>query len=145
MPLHRVIKTYRNGTKTDEISYGESTNHSYIHENSVLSSVVQLFKYDVPVSVIPPTIARVNGKTVILPSWIECHPLTTLKDINWTPPQPVQDKVKETFESKSGLGEYKTSYNPNNNTYKCNCFGFYRAKDRQCKHIKALKEKMSNV
>jgi hypothetical protein len=71
--------------------------------------------------------------------------LTTLKDINWTPPQPVQDKVKETFESKSGNGEYKTTYNPNNNTYKCNCFGFYRAKDRQCKHIKALKEKMSNV
>ena len=141
MPLHRIIKTYRNGDKTDTITYTESTIHSYTPENDVVSTVAQLFQYEVPVSVIPPTIARVNGKTVILPSWIECHLLTTLKDINWTPPQPVQDKVKETFESKSGLGEYKTSYNPNNNTYKCSCMGYFRSKGN-CKHVKALKEKM---
>ena len=142
MPLFRVIKKYKNGNISDQIEWGDTTVHQYIPENDVVSNVVQLFQYECASGIIPPTIVSLNNKTYILPSWIECHPKTTLKDVKWTPPQPVQDKVKETFESKSGLGEYKTTYNPNNKTFRCSCFGYFRAKDRQCKHIKALKEKM---
>ena len=39
-----------------------------------------------------------------------------------------EDKVVEQFESGSGMGEYKTTYNPNNKRYSCNCMGFWRSK-----------------
>ena len=86
-------------------------------------------------------IEHIKQSEILLEQFIESEELDVedlcqqLNDIAYT--------IKETFESKSGLGEYKTSYNPNNNTFKCNCMGFWRSKGN-CKHVKALREKIKS-
>ena len=68
--------------------------------------------------------------------WIEVHPETTYDDVKWIKP-----KAKKEIEHIQGsMGTYKTTYDPNKNTYKCTCMGFWRSKGN-CKHVKALKEK----
>jgi hypothetical protein len=138
MPLYKVTKQYSNKPSTTEIVYGNSP--YVVKPNGETSINVSNFKYHVK-GITNPAIINFSSGKIIGPYNIECHPMTTLNDIVWERPEIKQDKVAETFESKSGLGQYKTTFNPNNNTYKCTCFGYFRAKDRQCKHIKALKEK----
>lgn len=143
MPLHRVISWKKDGTKTDEIVYSETTTLSISPDkDNIHSSSVSVFKYEVE-GLIPPTVIESRGKTYIVPQWLEVHPKTTLKDVIHISPQAKETlpKVKVESESQSGLGQYKTTYNPNNNTYKCSCFGFIRTKGN-CKHVKELRIKM---
>ena len=97
-------------------------------------------------------IVRFRDKTFIYPEVIECHPETTLDDIVEVDemgeivektivkidiPKPTIKEWK--FESSSGGGTYiVTETKPG--TYKCQCPGFFRAKDRKCKHIKEVEK-----
>lgn len=139
MALLKITKRINN-KQTTEIIYNETTSYTHIPNGESLVEV-SVFKYHVK-GMMNPAIINFGNKQIIGPYNIECHPMTTLNDIVWERPEAKQDKLVETNESKSGLGQYKTTYNPNNNTFKCSCMGYFRAKDRQCKHIKALKEKM---
>jgi hypothetical protein len=143
MPLHRIIAWKKDGTKTDEIVYSETTSLSISPvKDNIHSSSVSVFKYEVE-GLISPSIIESQGKTYIVPQWLEVHPKTTLKDIIHISPQAKETlpKIKLESESQSGLGQYKTTYNPNNGTYRCSCMGFFRSKGN-CKHVKELRAKM---
>jgi len=104
------------------------------------------FKYEYE-SAKPPSLANINGKLFISPGWVEVHPMTTLNDIDWIKPQSLEiknEKIKIQefkFESKSSPGSfYKVTVE--NNKVDCNCAGKWRAKDRQCRHMKDVKKEL---
>lgn len=111
---------------------------------------VQLFKYTYEHPTIPPTLhVSENGKKYILPSNQEVIPETTIEDIEWVKIDPInrvtvykkqQSNPPQTtwqFESSSSPGQFYT-VKSTGKTYKCNCPGSYRSKDRTCKHIKDI-------
>ena len=105
---------------------------------------VQMFKYEYKHEIIPPTLLESNGKKYLIPTWQEVLPETTLNDIKWVKPKPKKVKVevkKYQFESKSDPGHF---YNVTvkNNKVDCTCSGKWRAKDRQCRHIKEIKKQL---
>jgi hypothetical protein len=110
---------------------------------------VQLFKYTYEHPTIPPTLHVENGKKYILPSNQEVILETTMDDIEWikidpinrvivyNKPKPIQAPTTWEFESSSSPGQFYT-VRLLGKTYKCNCPGVYRSKDRICKHIKEV-------
>jgi hypothetical protein len=110
---------------------------------------VQLFKYTYEHPTIPPTLHVENGKKYILPSNQEVILETTMDDIEWikidpinrvivyNKPKPIQSPTTWEFESSSSPGQFYT-VRLSGKTYKCNCPGVYRSKDRICKHIKEV-------
>jgi hypothetical protein len=110
---------------------------------------VQLFKYTYEHPTIPPTLHVKNGKKYILPSNQEVILETTMDDIEWikidpinrvivyNKPKPIQAPTTWEFESSSSPGQFYT-VRLLGKTYKCNCPGVYRSKDRICKHIKEV-------
>ena len=140
--LRKVIKRYKDGTQTTEILYTENTTYSYTPEDTVVSVATQMFKYEVEHPYMNPALYEKEGKMYIIPQWIEVHPQTTINDVVWIQPKPHIEKIIEKSESTSGMGQYKTTYDPSKGVFKCNCMGYFRAKDRRCKHIKSLEEKV---
>jgi hypothetical protein len=100
------------------------------------------FKYKYEHPVLPPHLfVGQDGQKYIIPTWQEVVPETTLADIEWVKPEIGKAKLKKNewlFESKSDPGHfYKVTQV--GVTYRCNCPGVWRAKDRECKHIKTVK------
>jgi hypothetical protein len=136
--LYQVSNEWECGFLEDFIAYSEG---GYTLDSPrVKTSIVKLFKYKVE-SRLRPSIAKVKSKTFITPGWVPCHPNTELSDINWIQKVPKEEKLKEIdtwrFKSSSGDGEYVTK--KNGFKYTCNCPGVWRAKDKECKHIKEVK------
>ena len=81
-----------------------------------------------------------------MPAGIPCIAETTLDDIEvieTNKPKVVVEKPQRKqwmFESSSGDGFYQVTENMGK--LKCNCPGTWRAKDRRCKHIKAMESKV---
>ena len=136
--LYQVSNEWKCGFMEDFIAY--SKGGYTIDSPQVKISFVKVFKYKIE-SRLKPGIAKVKGKTFITPGWVPCHPNTELSDINWIQKVSKQEQVKEIdtwrLKSSSGDGEYVTKRN--GFKYTCNCPGFWRAKDRECKHIKEVK------
>jgi hypothetical protein len=133
--LYEVQTHHSDGTETNEIVYSEGAYN--IDPTNIKHCNVNLFKYKYENQYLPPTIIKSpSGKTYIVPIWLEVHPETTLKDIEWIKPKPLKlDSIK--FEVTGSNGDkYNTVYNPNTKKWKCSCPGSWRAKDGQCKHIK---------
>lgn len=137
MPLHRVITVKRDGTRTDEIVWNENTTTSYKPVKEVVSRLVQCFKYEVKTD-INPSLITLNGKRIIVPTWQEVHPLTTLEDIEWVKPQK---RPRADISVKTGDGKYKTTFNTATGKFKCSCMGFWRS-NGNCKHVKELRESL---
>ena len=136
--LYNVSNTWNCGFMED---YTAHSNTALIIDNpNVRTSIVQVHKYQIE-SLIPPSIINTLSGRYIVPGWIPCHPNTELSDIKWTQKISKQEQVKEIdtwkFKSSSGDGEYVTKRN--GFKYTCNCPGVWRAKDRECKHIKEVK------
>ena len=108
-----------------------------VDPKKVRSCMASVHKYTIE-SLLPPTIfiSPTDGKKYLVPMWIEVHPDTTYDDVKHV--RPKQKKVIEHIDGS--MGKYKTTYNPNKDTYKCTCMGFWRSKGN-CKHVKALREK----
>lgn len=134
MPLHRVITVKKDGTRTDEIVWNENTTTSYKPVKEVVSRLVQCFKYEVKTD-INPSLITLNGKRIIVPTWQEVHPLTTLEDIEWVKPQK---RPRADISVKTGDGKYKTTFNTATGKFKCSCMGFWRS-NGNCKHVKELR------
>ena len=141
MSLHREIKHYKDGQVTDEIIYSETTTRNYIPEDNVTSVASSCFTYEVEHPYMAPALMKRVDGLYIVPQNIKVHPQTTIKDIKWIRPVDKVEKVVETFESGSGMGKYKTTYNPNNQKFSCSCMGFWRSKGN-CKHVQELKSKI---
>lgn len=137
--LYQVSNEFKCGFVEDFIAYSEG---GYTLDSSqIKTSIVKIFKYKVE-SLLPPGIIRINNKTFITPGWVPCHPKTKLSDIIWikkTLQEKEENKEINTwrFKSSSGDGEYLTK--KNDFKYTCNCPGYWRSKDRECKHIKEVK------
>jgi hypothetical protein len=92
-----------------------------------------------------------DGQKYIMPGWQKVLPETTLNDIEWIKPEIKVVKSKDTpiliseykFESKSEPGSFYV-VRVTGDKVKCNCAGQYRAKDRQCKHMKEIIQKLKN-
>ena len=134
--LYTVKIVYDDGRVTDDIISSQPPLTLHPVRDGIRSSIVSVHKYKIEGPYHPGLHTASDGKKYIIPKWIEVHPETTYEDIIWI--QPKQKKVIEHIDGS--MGKYKTTYNPNKNTYKCTCMGFWRSKGN-CKHVKALKEK----
>ena len=137
MPLHRVIRTMKDGTRTEVIEYSKTTQYSMVPPKELFSQLVQCFRYEVKTD-INPSIVTLNGKRVIVPTWQEVHPQTTLDDIEWVKPQR---RPRADISVKTGDGKYKTTFNTATGNFKCSCMGFWRS-NGNCKHVKELRESL---
>lgn len=135
--LYNVKVKYSDGTVKEELISSQTPPALYPKRDNVIHSMANIHKYEYE-HIYPPTLfIDSKGQKLIMPTGIEVHPDTTVDDINWTKP-----KLKKVIEHIEGsMGKYKTTYDPNKKTYKCSCMGYFRAKDRRCKHIKVLEEK----
>jgi len=102
---------------------------------------VRVFKYTYEHPVLPPSLFTDNdGQKWIVPTWQKVLPETTLNDVNWIKPKPKKVKPQKNefqFESKSDPGHfYKVTVI--DTKVDCTCSGKWRAKDRQCRHIKEV-------
>ena len=105
---------------------------------------VQRFYYEVEHAYLCPALyTDRNGDKILLPTMQKVHPKTTLDDVKLTRPKVEKrtEPVIETNISSSSGVEYTTKYYPDSGNYYCTCPGTWRAKDRRCKHIKALELK----
>jgi hypothetical protein len=136
--LYNVSNTWNCGFMEDYTVYSNTA--ITIDNPNVRTSIVQVHKYQIE-SLIPPSIVNTLSGRYIVPGWVPCHPKTELSDIKWIQKISKQEQVKEIdtwkFKSSSGDGEYVTKRN--GFKYTCNCPGVWRAKDRECKHIKEVK------
>ena len=136
--LYNVSNTWNCSFMEDYTAY--SKGGFELDPTNILISIVRPFQYEVE-SVLKPGIANIQGKKFITPGFIPCHPNTELSDIKWIQKISKKEQVKEIdtwrFKSSSGDGEYVTKRN--GFKYTCNCPGVWRAKDRECKHIKEVK------
>ena len=115
---------------------------------------VMRFRYEYEHAYIPPglMVSPKDGQKYIIPSWQKVHPDTQLSDINWIKPVPKVVESKDTptlneeykFESKSEPGSFYV-VRVIGDKVKCNCAGQYRAKDRKCKHMKEVMQKLGIV
>lgn len=145
MALHEVVQIKKveiagmeMRVKRQYIKYTESTVHSYVPEPGVVSQSGRVFKYEYTHPYLAPTLFNVNGKKFIIPTWQEVHPKTTLKDIEWIKPEKVELKEKGSWKFKSSSSDATYIVRRSGVKLTCNCPGFYRAKDRKCKHVKEV-------
>jgi hypothetical protein len=135
--LYEVKTLFDNGTEIDELIYSKTAYSILPKKSKIKKCIVNSFKYEYKHLSYPPAlmISVLDGKKYIVPTWQEVHPQTELSDIEWV--KPVLKKEKKVFEIIGSTGDkYKTIFNPNNKKWNCTCPGFWRAKDKQCKHIK---------
>jgi hypothetical protein len=150
MPLVEITQTKKIKLQGVEVKFTNkvlkhipNTNYGFEPEPSVISQSVRLFKYDyVHASIVPHLFTNSKGEKFIIPTWQPVHPDTQFEDINWIKPE-IKEKPKEkntwTFESSSEKGLFYT-VRQNGLKLSCNCSGFFRAKDRRCKHIKEVEQ-----
>ena len=106
---------------------------------------VQRFYYEVEHAYLSPALhTDNNGDKFILPTFQKVHPETTLEDIKLIRPKVKKrtEPIIETSISSSGDVTYETKYYPDSGKIYCSCPGQWRAKDRRCKHIKAMELKV---
>lgn len=148
MALHRIIEKHKVNILGQEITYtnrflkySKSTSYGIKPSKSLVSNGVYVFKYTYEHSQLPPALVVLKGQKYIVPTWQKVHPETTLADIEWIKPtKPVEVPVEKNtwkFESSSDPGHFYV-VKQSGLKLSCNCPGFYRAKDRRCKHIKQV-------
>lgn len=140
MPLFQVSTLNKYGNLRSRIIHRDSSSFTIRPKGFGKFIGVKRFKYEHVHAYICPTLIELNGKKFMLPDWKEVDPKTTLEDINWIIPEKEEDKpTPDLFKFKSSSSDSIYTVRKILDTYKCNCPGFWRAKDRECKHIKEVK------
>lgn len=151
MPLFKFTHFNKHGNIRTRILHRPTTQFT-ISDPKVYGGFVnvQLFKYTYEHPTTPPTLHVENGKKYILPSNQEVILETTMDDIEWIQTEPInrvtvykkpqQVQTSWQFESTSSPGHFYT-VKLIDKKYKCNCSGFFRAKDKEkgCTHIQKVK------
>jgi len=145
--LSELTIEYLDGRKEVKIVNAKETT-LYPQRDGIKHAGCKAFKYEVPKhNILPKMIVRLGDKTYIYPAQIECHPDTTLQDVIEILSEQQMEQVKSSlpkkeepkkwkFESVSGDGKYTVIQTPKG--LKCDCMGYFRARDRRCKHIKEV-------
>ena len=139
-----IFKFTKDGV--EEIIAQESSAFTYKPDGKTKSYAVQRIVY-YHKHWIPPGLLNSRGKKYIVPTWTEVHPATELSDVMWKRPErKVQkpDVITKKFTSKSNpdiiYTSKKTMLPTGKVQYSCNCPGVWRAKSRECKHMKEMKK-----
>ena len=139
-----IFKVIKDGV--EEITTQDSSAYTYTPDGKTKSYAVQrvMYKHD---HWMPPSLVRLKGKQYLMPNWTEVHPEAQLSDVMWKrPARKVQkpDVTTKKFTSKSNpditYTAKRTMLPTGKVQYSCNCPGVWRAKSRECKHIKEMKE-----
>jgi hypothetical protein len=144
MALIEITNLNKYGNRRTRIIYNPTTQFSFNPKNIGSHFHIRIFKYEYKHLILPPTLLKLNGKKYLMSGWKEVHPQTELNDIIWLKPkiktEPKFEKETWEFKSSSSDSLYKVVKFDLNN-YKCNCPGFFRAKDKDlgCKHIQEVK------
>lgn len=87
--------------------------------------------------------SKEDGKKYILPTWKVVHPDTQQNDIVWVKPKinKVVEKEVWKFESSSEPGSFYF-VKRSGDKLTCTCSGYWRSKDRRCKHVKEVEQKI---
>lgn len=147
--LKELVIEYGDGRKENRIVLNQDA-EIYPKRDNITFCLCSPFKYKVEKhAYLPAVIVKFPNKTVIMPAGIECHPGTTLDDIEIidnSPKEKPEPKPREKrtwkFESASSDGSY--TVRENMGKLSCNCMGVWRAKDRRCKHIKEVEQILIN-
>ena len=103
------------------------------------------YQYEYKGEYLPPTLAKINGKTYLMPLWKEVVEGTTLSDIKWIKPKVKRAETFEhKFKSSSNDKIYTTKYYPESGKYHCSCPGYWRSSGN-CKHVKAMRTKLGGA
>ena len=139
-----IFKVIKDGV--EEITTQDSSAYTYTPDGKTKSYAVQrvMYKHDYWM---PPALVRLKGKQYLMPNWTEVHPEAQLSDVMWKRPErKVQkpDVTTKKFTSKSNpditYTAKRTMLPTGKVQYSCNCPGVWRAKSRECKHMKEMKE-----
>jgi hypothetical protein len=153
MALHEVIEKHKVSILGQEITYTnkfikytKSTSYGFKPQSSLISHASRLFKYEFEHAYLSPSLfIDSKGDKYMVPSWIKVHPKTTLADIEVVRPiKNVEAPIEKNswkFESSSEKGLFYT-VRQNGNKLTCTCSGMWRAKDKRCKHIKEVEQKL---
>jgi hypothetical protein len=153
MALHEVIEKHKviilgqEITYTNKfIKYTKSTSYGFKPQSSLISHASRLFKYEFEHAYLSPALfVNSKGDKYMVPSWIKVHPETTLADIEVIRPvKKVEAPIEKNswkFESSSEKGLFYT-VRQNGTKLTCTCSGMWRAKDKRCKHIKEVEQKI---
>jgi hypothetical protein len=86
---------------------------------------------------IPPYLFHFNGKTYLMPIWKEVPADFDISQVK----RKIDLEEKQTPETHRVIGSKGDIYTVTKDTkgnYSCNCWGYKRAKDGKCKHIKTV-------
>jgi len=144
MALFKFQNLNKHGNLRTRIVHRDSSQFSFKPRGLGKFVNVQRFYYEMEHVYLSPALYTNNkGEKIILPSMQKVHPKTTLEDIKVIRPKTekrTEPVIETNISSSSGI-EYTTKYYPDSGKYYCTCMGFFRARDRRCKHIKALELK----
>jgi hypothetical protein len=145
--LKELVIEYGDGRKETKIVLNKDAEVSPLRDNITFCHC-RPFKYKVEKhEYLPLAIARLSNKVVIMPAGIECHPETTLNDIevinNLIPKEPAAPREKHTWKFKSSSSDSTYVVKENWGKLRCDCMGSWRSKDRKCKHIKEVEQELN--
>ena len=148
MALLQFTNLNKYGDKRTRIIYNPTTSIGFNPSGFGSFIGIRVFKYKYKHPIMPPGLVQLGGKKYIVPTWQEVLPKTTLNDIEWIKP-----KIKKQNKSKSKTWKFESSSSDltytvkqvDSDTLRCNCPGFYRAKDRNlgCKHVQKVRESLT--
>lgn len=89
-------------------------------------------------SSLSPAIVTLSNRSYIVPAWVEVPVGTTLDQVTWSKDfeSPKPDSNIFEIPSSDGKGFYQVQ--KVGLKWICNCQGYWRSKDRVCKHIKQV-------
>lgn len=146
MPLFEFTNKNKYGQLRKRIVYSESTSFTFKPKGLGDFVCVRPFRY-MSRSKYQPGLVERDGKKYMIPDWVEVLPETTLADIKPFEEEtrgrkPKTKKLENPgewkFESKSDPGSWYVVTQISDYKVKCTCSGQYRAKDRQCRHMKEV-------
>jgi hypothetical protein len=88
-------------------------------------------------TIIPPHLFQHRGKTYLMPLWKEVSEDFDISQVK----RKIDLEIKQTPETHTVVGSKGDIYTVTKDTkgnYSCNCWGYKRAKDMKCKHIKTV-------
>ncbi len=144
MALFKFQNNNKHGNLRTRIVHSSTSQFSFKPKGLGSFVNVQRFYYEMEHEYLTPILFNdQNGDKIMMPDGIKVHPKTTLNDIKVVRPKPKKRKepIIETHISNSSGTEYTTRYFPDSGKYHCTCMGYWRAKDRRCKHIKLMELK----
>ena len=148
MPLLQFSNKNKYDNKRTRIIHKDTTSLGINPSGFGSFIAVSVFKYEYEHPLLAPSLfVDSKGDKYIVPTWQKVHPKTELNDIIWKKTKIKKDKTEKKtwkFDSSRSDSVY-TVTKVDSATLKCNCPGFYRAKDRNkgCKHVQKVRTSLT--